>query len=220
VYTNTKSLDPDELAVIGSLMMNAPIALIQSCKDLLKQEAGTLLPKDLSHSELLKTVSVERSGSDYVIKHSKYVAPGVVYTKAFTRALCTSLLNQLSTKNLLQNYVPAGELKEAVAPYFEKVSKASEVIVRNALDTLRSKLSKKKVPRQFQAGAPTSITCDRDVLRNFIAHAGFYIEGDISWIDVKIKGDDVEVGHYRDWDSVKKFIIDCLTKQLTPKTQQ
>ena len=220
VYTNAKSLDPDELAVIGSLMMNAPIALIQSCKDLLKQETGDLLPKDLSHSELLKTVSVERSGSDYVIKHSKYVRPGVAYAKAFTRALCTSLMNQLSTKNLLQNYVPAVELKDAVAPYFEKVSKASEVIVRNALDTLRE-LLEEKAPVQLQA-TPTSIACNRIVLRNFIAHAGFYIKKarGISWIDMKIEGNDVKVGHYRNWDSVKKFIIDCLTKQLTPKTQQ
>jgi hypothetical protein len=55
-----------------------------------------------------------------------------------------------------------------------------------------------------------------------MAHAGFYIEKarGISWIDVKIEGNDVKVGHYRNWDSVKKFIIDCLTKQLTPKTQQ
>jgi len=229
VYTNAKSLDPDELAVIGSLMMNSPIALIQSCKDLLKQEAGTLLPKDLSHSELLKTVSVERSGSDYVIRHAKYVAPGVVYTKAFTRALCTSLLNQLSTKNLLQNYVPAGELKEAVAPYFEKVSKASEVIVRNALDTLRE-LLKEKAPVQLQA-TPTSIACNRNELRNFMAHAGFYIKKErgiyiektrgISWVDIKIEGNEVKVGYYRNWDSVKKFIIDCLTKQLIiPRTQQ
>jgi hypothetical protein len=220
VYTNAKSLDPDELAVIGSLMMNAPIALIQSCKDLLKQEAGTLLPKDLSHSELLKIVSVERSGSDYVIRHTKYVRPDVAYAKAFTRALCTSLLNQLSTKNLLQNYVTARELKEAVAPYFEKVSKASEVIVRNALDTLRE-LLEEKAPVQLQA-TPTSIACNRNVLRNFMAHAGFYIEKarGISWVDVKIEGNDVKVGHYRNWDSVKKFITDCLTKQLTPKTQQ
>jgi CRISPR-associated protein Csx1 len=220
VYTNAKSLDPDELTVIGSLMMNAPIALIQSCKDLLKQKAGTLLPNGLSHSELLKTVSVERLGSDYVIKHSKYVRPDVVYAKAFTRALCTSLLNQLSTKNLLQNYVTAVELKDAVAPYFEKVSKASEVIVRNALDTLRE-LLEEKAPVQLQA-TPTSIACNRNVLRNFMAHAGFYIEKarGISWVDVKIEGNEVKVGHYRNWDSVKKFITDCLTKQLTPKTQQ
>jgi CRISPR-associated protein Csx1 len=231
VYTNAKSLDPDELAIIGSLMMNAPIALIQSCKDLLKQEAGTLLPEDLSYSKLLGTVSVERSGSDYVIKHSKYVRPVVVYAKAFTRALCTSLMNQLSTKNLLQNYVPAGELKEAVAPYFEKVSKASEVIVRNALDTLRE-LLEEKAPVQLQA-TPTSIACNRNVLRNFMAHAGFYIEKarGISWIDVKIEGNEVKVGHYINWNpqqdsrqrriSVKEFIIDCLTKQLIiPRTQQ
>jgi len=220
VYTNAKSLDQDELTVIGSLMMNAPVALIQSCKDLLRQEAGTLLPKDLSHSELLKTVSVERLGSDYVIKHLKYVRPVVVYAKVFTRALCISLLNQLSTKNLLQNYAPAVELKDAVAPYFEKVSKASEVIARNALDTLRE-LLEEKAPVQLQA-TPTSIACNRNVLRNFIAHAGFYIEKTrgISWIDMKIEGNDVKVGHYRNWDSVKKFITDCLTKQLTPKTQQ
>ena len=221
VYTNTKSLDPDELAVIGSLMMNAPIALIQSCKDLLKQEAGTLLPNGLSHSELLKTVSVERSGSDYVIRHAKYVRPDVAYAKAFTRALCTSLLNQLSTKNLLQNYVSAVELKDAVAPYFEKVSKASEVIVRNALDTLRE-LLEEKAPVQLQA-TPTSIACNRNVLRKFMAHAGFYIEKKrgISWVNVKIEGNEVKVGHYRNWDSVKKFIIDCLTKQLIiPRTQQ
>jgi len=42
----------------------------------------------------------------------------------------------------------------------------------------------------------------------------------ISWVDIKIEGNDVKVGHYRNWGSVKKFITDCLTKQLTPKTQQ
>ena len=216
---HTKSLNQDELATIGSLMTNAPIALTQSCKDLLRQEAGTLLPKELSHSELLRTVSVERSGSGYVIRHARYVRPDVAYAKAFTRALCTSLMNQPSAKNLLQSYVSAVELKEAVAPYFEKVSKASEIIVRNALDTLRE-LLEEKAPVQLQA-APTSITCDRDVLRNIMAHAGFYIERarGISWVDIKIEGNDVKVGHYRNWDSIKKFITNCLTKQLTPKTQ-
>ena len=100
--------------------------------------------------------------------------------------------------------------------------------MRNALDTLRE-LLEEKAPVQLQA-TPTSIACNRNVLRNFIAHAGFYIKRargiyiektrDISWVDIKIEGNDVKVGHYRNWDSVKKFITDCLTKQLTPKTQQ
>jgi CRISPR-associated DxTHG motif protein len=212
IRTNAKSLDQNELAVIGSLMMNAPVALIQSCRELIKADEASWVLANLTYGELLKAINVSKSGGSYTITFTKYVKPEVAYAKLFTRCLCASLLDWLKSEKLLGNYMPADRLKEAIAPYFEKVSKASEVIIRDTFDSLRSILSRRVAPRQRQVGAAVSVKCYRYILRNFMAHAGFYMDPE-PWLDVKVDLN-VEVGYYKNWDLVKRFIIDCLTRQL------